>query len=352
MDKAYYRSTKALPLQLLKEDMMKLPTHVEFQALPNERKRSARPPSIASATSINSRRPSSIKSESPIQDKDLTDQHQGAHPDAIQGTETDHHDSSVLPGVGGILGTEKNPVRKPLQIRSRVTLDFDDYEAVPDKLTDYRQPPQTLINGILDTGLRRYGNPVLIGVLPQLWLPVKASGDENDARPRPKYRSRRSTGHVPVTLSNMVKRAESARKAVSGRARTIHRPRRKTAVYNTSVASGGNSAISGQQPPVPSAVPSTNANIDMPAVQQITIPAKTNANPRIIIQVYKDGDNENIDAASYNSRPEEAIEEEGEDIENDNESDSEPDAPEVHKTYYHHPERRVSSSSIPSNHQL
>ncbi|KAI9492266.1 hypothetical protein BDB00DRAFT_910483, partial [Zychaea mexicana] len=55
----------------------------------------------------------------------------------------------------------------------RVVLDEDDYEAIPDHHTDYRQPPMLLNPGVLDTGLKRYGNPALIGVLPQLWLPIK-----------------------------------------------------------------------------------------------------------------------------------------------------------------------------------
>ncbi|RCH80286.1 hypothetical protein CU098_000938, partial [Rhizopus stolonifer] len=55
----------------------------------------------------------------------------------------------------------------------KVVLDEDDYEAVPDRLTDYRQPPMQLNPGLLDTGLKKFGNPLLVGYLPQLWLPVK-----------------------------------------------------------------------------------------------------------------------------------------------------------------------------------
>lgn len=62
----------------------------------------------------------------------------------------------------------------------KVLLDEDDYRAVPDKLTDYRQPPMELNPGLLDTGLKTYGNPLLIGHLPQLWLPVKMPDSEDD----------------------------------------------------------------------------------------------------------------------------------------------------------------------------
>ncbi|KAI8344019.1 hypothetical protein BC941DRAFT_497389 [Chlamydoabsidia padenii] len=57
----------------------------------------------------------------------------------------------------------------------RVILDEDNYKATPDNKTDYRQPPMYLNPGVLDTGLKWYGNPYLVGELPQLWLPVKAN---------------------------------------------------------------------------------------------------------------------------------------------------------------------------------
>ncbi|KAI8097594.1 uncharacterized protein BX664DRAFT_293215 [Halteromyces radiatus] len=55
----------------------------------------------------------------------------------------------------------------------RLILDEDNYQATPVRMTDYRQPPMFLNPGVLDTGLRQYGNPYLVGELPQLWLPTK-----------------------------------------------------------------------------------------------------------------------------------------------------------------------------------
>jgi hypothetical protein len=68
----------------------------------------------------------------------------------------------------------------------RLVLDEDDYEATPDRLTDYRQPPMQLNPGLLDAGLKKYGNPLLVGVLPQLWLPVKMpiAGEDKSAENR------------------------------------------------------------------------------------------------------------------------------------------------------------------------
>ncbi|KAI7906249.1 uncharacterized protein BX663DRAFT_540836 [Cokeromyces recurvatus] len=77
--------------------------------------------------------------------------------------------------------TEKNLVRPH---HRKVILDEDDYEATPDALTDYRQPPMKLNSGILDAGLKRYGNPLLVGVLPQLWLPVKIPDSDQQQQQR------------------------------------------------------------------------------------------------------------------------------------------------------------------------
>ncbi|CAJ0888426.1 997_t:CDS:10 [Entrophospora sp. SA101] len=52
-------------------------------------------------------------------------------------------------------------------------LEDDLYHAEPDMYTDYSQPPMTLYKGVLNTGMRNYIAPALVGTLPWLWLPVK-----------------------------------------------------------------------------------------------------------------------------------------------------------------------------------
>lgn len=104
----------------------------------------------------------------------------------------------------------------------RVILDEDDYAAIPDRYTDYRQPPMELNPGVLDTGLKAYANPALIGILPQLWLPVKAGGEVGGggattaaAVPASKRFSRRHyASHVVVAkdLMQLLKRAESVKR--------------------------------------------------------------------------------------------------------------------------------------------
>ncbi|KAI9019502.1 hypothetical protein CLU79DRAFT_836505 [Phycomyces nitens] len=96
----------------------------------------------------------------------------------------------------------------------RVALDEDDYEAVPDKKTDYRQPPVTLNPGVLDTGLKHFGNPALKGVLPQLWLPIKLNRvGQQAARPPPHKRI--GDSHLATNLAQMLRRAESAKRKES-----------------------------------------------------------------------------------------------------------------------------------------
>ncbi|KAF8941178.1 hypothetical protein BGZ58_001459 [Dissophora ornata] len=60
-------------------------------------------------------------------------------------------------------------------------VDEDDYQAIPDRYTDYKQPPMTLYPGILNSGMRRYCHPAIAGALPTLWLPLKM--DENKSPP-------------------------------------------------------------------------------------------------------------------------------------------------------------------------
>jgi hypothetical protein len=64
-------------------------------------------------------------------------------------------------------------------------LDEDNYKAAPNDNTDYRQPPMYLNPGVLDTGLKWYGNPYLVGELPHLWLPVKATNSSKQTTVRP-----------------------------------------------------------------------------------------------------------------------------------------------------------------------
>lgn len=113
---------------------------------------------------------------------------------------------------------DKNVIVRPRH--KKVVLDEDDYEATPDRATDYRQPPMQLNPGLLDAGLKRYGNPLLVGVLPQLWLPVKVPVKGEDKRP---YHNRRKSdllhnrisggGNLAQHLAEILRKVEADNKA-------------------------------------------------------------------------------------------------------------------------------------------
>lgn len=142
MDSAYQRSTQFLPLQLLSEKLGPMTT-------------------IALQSQLQSREVSS----SPTTIEDLN-----VHPLT--------NDPSSKPSSGAATGESSTAVMKRNRKR-RTVLDEDDYVADPRKCTDFREPPMTLLAGILNTGMKQYGHPALLGVLPQIWLPVKAGYKKN-----------------------------------------------------------------------------------------------------------------------------------------------------------------------------
>lgn len=133
MDKAYQKSTQFLPLQLLAEK-------------------------LGPMTTIAQKQDSTNSDDSSV------------HPLQYQ------PESSTRPKPLAHVSTSK--IAKLKNRRRRTVLDEDDYVADPRKFTDYREPPMTLLEGILNTGMKQYGHPALLGALPQLWLPVKC-GYEN-----------------------------------------------------------------------------------------------------------------------------------------------------------------------------
>ncbi|KAF9173666.1 hypothetical protein BGX20_002502 [Mortierella sp. AD010] len=84
--------------------------------------------------------------------------------------------SKLVRRSNGIFITDANIVTTPGGAKRRLpksVVDEDDYQAIPDRYTDYQQPPMTLFPGVLNSGLRRYCHPALAGPLPTLWLPLK-----------------------------------------------------------------------------------------------------------------------------------------------------------------------------------
>ncbi|KAG0341801.1 hypothetical protein BG000_007984 [Podila horticola] len=82
--------------------------------------------------------------------------------------------------------TSANAVITPGGTRRRIpknVVDDDDYQAIPDRYTDYRQPPMTLFAGVLNSGMRHYNHPALAGPLPTLWLPLKKASVSDGKKP-------------------------------------------------------------------------------------------------------------------------------------------------------------------------
>ncbi|CAO3656691.1 unnamed protein product [Mucor hiemalis] len=155
MDKAYQRSTQFLPLQLLSEKLGPMRTTIAQ--------------SRAVSTSTHSDESSSIH---PLAtDKNITSDVNEINNGGPSSSKMPSNTTAVAANSSSRIATMKNRKR-------RTVLDEDDYVADPRKFTDFREPPMTLLDGILNTGMKQYGHPALLGVLPQIWLPVRAGYED------------------------------------------------------------------------------------------------------------------------------------------------------------------------------
>ncbi|KAL0093242.1 hypothetical protein F4703DRAFT_1262061 [Phycomyces blakesleeanus] len=180
MEAAYQKNTQFLPLQLLAERFGPMASTVA------EPPKSNAPPSERSIHPMSNDITSEVATETPSQLENVLDN--GLN--ASEANELNHaldggSRSDIGHAIDERLGhtaddvlrndadNENVPVMKPLR-RRRTVLDEDDYTAEPRQYTDFKEPPMTLLDGILNTGMKQYGHPALLGVLPQLWLPIKA----------------------------------------------------------------------------------------------------------------------------------------------------------------------------------
>ncbi|KAI9027244.1 hypothetical protein CLU79DRAFT_740969 [Phycomyces nitens] len=181
MEAAYKKNTQFLPLQLLAERFGPMASTVADPPNSNPPERSIHPTSHDTT--------GEVANESPQLENVLDNGLGGseaAQLDAAldQGTrseighEIDEHMSHTARDVLEHDDSNNDPAMKPLR-RRRTVLDEDDYTAEPRQYTDFKEPPMTLLDGILNTGMKQYGHPALLGVLPQLWLPIKAGHTNN-----------------------------------------------------------------------------------------------------------------------------------------------------------------------------
>jgi len=179
-----------------------------------------------------------------------------------------------------------------LRRRRAKVLDDDDYEAEPDKYTDFRQQPMTLFDGILNTGMKRYSHPALTGVLPHLWLPMKSGGTVGQKAKNPDANSQVADVQTPIAV-----------------------PQSATSI------------------PTPVVTLSTSARSKFAGVKDASVKAASiNFIPE---EFFVEGgpsalpvDLANVDAVD-------------DDLTDDEEREADPEG--HHRTYYHHPESRIST---------
>lgn len=206
LDRAYKDNGRNLPMQLLRDNIEKLPNGSDIEEDDSSGDELLDSEKVSTPGSKNKSHVSTIEDTKAKEEKLIA---------------RNRWKKAALSAVN--LKTEPSVEEKSIIVRPRrrkLVLDEDDYEATPDRLTDYRQPPMQLNPGLLDAGLKEYGNPLLVGVLPQLWLPVRVpvEGEEN----KPALGHRKSDflhnrisggGNLAQHLAEILRKVESENKS-------------------------------------------------------------------------------------------------------------------------------------------
>ncbi|KAI8084845.1 uncharacterized protein BX664DRAFT_266866 [Halteromyces radiatus] len=207
--------------------------------------------------------------------------------------------------------------------RRRTVLDEDDYEAETRKYTNFKEPPMTLLNGILNTGMKKYAHPAFLGVLPQLWLPIKA-------RPRHQRRQQQYSNNTEQTEQQPLIADDSGNIQPTGDHNDDDQPTHATNGVIVSTSSSNNIY---QSLPSPSSSPQQQ--------QQQQQQPDSSENDR--------ADSAPILTTTSNSMvtgQERDTTELSTDIPSDEEDSMEDEVDTNNGTYYHHPERKVSKTLL------
>lgn len=241
----------------------------------------------------------------------------------------------------------------------KVILDEDDYEATPSRLTDYRQPPMQLNPGLLDAGLKKYGNPLLVGVLPQLWLPVKVpvegetKKDQSERRKSNLLHNRVSGGgNLAQHLAEILRKVENDSQAkeelrsktattngFEGPSKTHHDDREaQDALIEDSRKIAHNDAISiVEGRPRHPKITALRTLFKRGAIEQTNNSDSVGTlNTFTSAQEFRMQHMNDDDAATVDSL------ERGQHVKEDTSSSRTSSAKTIHQTYYHHPDRRKS----------
>jgi hypothetical protein len=226
-------------------------------------------------------------------------------------------------------------------------VDEDDYQAIPDRFTDYRQPPMTLYPGVLNSGMRHYQHPAFAGPLPTLWLPLK-KGSSGGKGPDSKRKS---------VLIDEELRVENSDSFVAG---ILDASQPRTYDEGDNLAGGGQDEDEeGEEEEEDIVSPSDGSEaIDIRrrsmSVSGVgggrVLPREPDA-MRAIETLITDDDNSS-DVTGGPSRPESpttaAAHSASYSLENNSAPKRNPAVEGISDVYYHHPERRLSSASSTS----
>ncbi|KAK4513964.1 transport between ER and Golgi ATPase protein [Mucor velutinosus] len=205
---AYSKNAHHLPMQLLKDNLQKLPTSDDEDSDEDDSSCDERIDEAKNQARMIEERKAEEEKKNEVRSRwkkaALSAVNLKPQQDAAAATKTDSKSTIIRPR------------------HRKVVLDEDDYEATPDSLTDYRQPPMQLNPGLLDAGLKKYGNPLLVGYLPQLWLPVKMPAKGEEAKKPPVGRRKSdllqnrhdgSGGNLAQHLAEILRKVERDNKA-------------------------------------------------------------------------------------------------------------------------------------------
>lgn len=186
IDAAYFRNSFHLPMQLLREqEKMELLSDPDYNR--SHGNDNTTPGNNGTEDS------GDITTSAGKQDHS----HSGRWTSALDSMQSTTRQRLDKPGIQQHQQEEKTPPLQPRQ--RRMILDEDNYKATPNDNTDYRQPPMYLNPGVLDTGLKWYGNPYLVGELPHLWLPVKAANSRKQSSVLPPQITTTAPGQSEVS---------------------------------------------------------------------------------------------------------------------------------------------------------
>lgn len=208
---AYSKNAHNLPMQLLKDNLQKLPTSDDEESDEDD-------------SSCDERIDEAEKQAKMIEEKKAEEEKRNEvrsrwKKAALSAVNLKSQQDAAA-SAAATKTDSKSTIIRPRH--RKVVLDEDDYEATPDKYTDYRQPPMQLNPGLLDAGLKKYGNPLLVGYLPQLWLPVKMPVKGEEVKKPPVGRRKSdllqnrhdgSGGNLAQHLAEILRKVERDNKA-------------------------------------------------------------------------------------------------------------------------------------------